>query len=180
MIRRFVLAVFTFTLWCSSLSSVQAETPAGAFSITHQLNIGGEGRWDYLAVDPASHRLYVPRSTYTQIIDADAGTTIGTIVNTPGVHGVALALDLNRGFTSNGKANTVTIFDLKTLAVLGTVPTGNNPDSILYEPNTKRVFSFNGKSGDVTVIDAATAQPNASSVVATIAVGGKLETLASD
>ena len=133
-----------------------AQTPA-SYQVSGTLKIGGEGRWDYIAIDPAAKLVYVPRSTHTQIIRENTGEVAADLPDTAGVHGVALAPDLNRGFTSNGKANSVTIFDLKTFAILGTSKAGENPDAILYDPASKKVFAFNGKSKDVTVIDAAAA-----------------------
>ena len=104
------------------------------------------------------------------MVDLDTGKPAGDIPDTPGVHGVALAPELNRGFVSNGKANTATIFDLKTLKAIGQVKTGANPDAILYDPFSKRVLTFNGRSNDATVFDAATG-----AVAGTIALGGKPE-----
>jgi DNA-binding beta-propeller fold protein YncE len=137
--------------------------------------VGGDGRWDYLTVDPDAHRLYVARSTHVMVLCTDDGTMIGDIPGTEGVHGVALAPDLGRGFTSNGRANTSTIFDLKTLNVLGTVKTGENPDPILFDPFTKRIFTFNGRSKDATAFEAADGK-----VVGTVELGGKPEAGVSD
>jgi YVTN family beta-propeller protein len=142
----------------------------GAFHIARQIRIGGEGGWDYLTMDAAARRLYVSHATKVVVVDADAGTVVGEIPGTQGVHGIALAPKLNRGFTSNGRANSVTIFDLKTLKVLGQVKTGENPDAIQYEAVSNRVYTFNGHSKDATVLDAATGK-----VEATIPLGGKPE-----
>ena len=156
-----------------------AATPAKAaptgYHVQKTLELGGEGGWDYLVVEPESARLFVSRSTHVMVVDLSSGKVAGDIPDTAGVHGIALAPELNRGFTSNGKANTATIFDLKTLAALGTVKTGENPDAILYDPSTKRVFTFNGRSSDTTVFDAATGE-----VLHTIALGGKPEFAVSD
>lgn len=136
----------------------------------------GEGGWDYLAVDAAARRLYVTRSTKVVVLDADKGTVIGEIPNLSGVHGVAVAGDLGRGFISNGRSSAVTIFDLKTLGVIGEVKTtGENPDAILYDPPSGRVFAFNGRSGNATVLDAKTG-----TVVGTIPLGGKPEFATTD
>ena len=158
----------------------ESAKPTGPWQVKRELKIGGEGRWDYVTFDPASKRLYVPRSTHTQVIQTDTGAVVGDLKDTPGVHGVALATDLGRGFTSNGKGNSVTVFDLKTLEVLGTFPTGQNPDAIYYDSGSKKVFVFNGKSKDATVIDATAAKFDAAAVVATIPLGGKPETPVSD
>ncbi|HAM50218.1 MAG TPA: hypothetical protein DCP92_05815 [Nitrospiraceae bacterium] len=109
------------------------------------------------------------------VIDIDSDKLVGDIPDTPGVHGIAVAPELNRGFTSNGRANTATIFDLKTLKIIGQVKTGTNPDAILYDPASKRVFTFNGRSRDTTVFDGATGE-----VSGTLALGGKPEFAAAD
>jgi DNA-binding beta-propeller fold protein YncE len=163
-------------------SAAVAGAPAdvGPWAVVKTLRIGGEGRWDYLTVDPASKLLYVPRSTHTQIIRADSGELAGDLKDTAGVHGVALVPDVGRGFTSNGRANNVTVFDLKTLQPIGNVATGQNPDGILYDPASKRVFAFNGRSNDATVI-VPDGDPTAKeTVAATIPLGGKPESAASD
>ena len=117
--------------------------------------LGGEGGWDYLKFDPDSGRLFISRATHVMVIDANSGKLVGDIPDTPGVHGIALAPDLGRGFTSNGREGTVSIFDLKTLKPISKVKAvGENPDAILFDPASKRVFTFNGRSGDSTAIDA--------------------------
>ena len=136
---------------------------------THVL--GGDGGWDYLSIDPATHRLFISRSTHVMVVDPQSGTIVGDIPNTPGVHGIAIADDLGKGFTSNGADGTVTVFDLKTFKTLATVQTNaQNPDGIAYEPVTQRVFTFNGRSNSATAIDART-----NTVVATIPLGGRPE-----
>jgi YVTN family beta-propeller protein len=132
--------------------------------------LGGEGGWDYLKLDPDSRRLYISRATHVMVIDADSGKPVGDIADTPGVHGIALAPDLGRGFISNGREGTVSIFDLDTLKTIKKVPVGDNPDAILFDPATQRVFTFNGRSDDSTAIDAATG-----AVVGKIPLGGKPE-----
>jgi YVTN family beta-propeller protein len=109
------------------------------------------------------------------VVDVESGKTVGEIPNTNGVHGIALAPDLNRGFTSNGRDSTVTVFDMKTLQTLSQIKVGKNPDAIIYDPVTHRVFSFNGASSDATVIDA-----QKGTVVGTIALNGKPEFAVSD
>jgi DNA-binding beta-propeller fold protein YncE len=113
------------------------------------------GGWDYLIADSDARRLYVSHGTQVEVLDLDSDAVVGKVPDTPGVHGIALAPDLNRGFVSAGRANKVKIFDLKTLSVLGEVATGQNPDGIIYDPASKRVFAFNGRSNDATAIDAA-------------------------
>lgn len=134
------------------------------------IKVGGEGSWDYLSVDAAARRLYVSHATHVVVVDIDAGKVVGDIPNTPGVHGIAIAAELNRGFISNGRGNSVTIVDLKTLKSVGEAKTGENPDSIRYDAVSTRVFAFNGRSKSATAIDAKTG-----AVVATIALPGKPE-----
>jgi len=133
--------------------------------------LGGDGGWDYLKMDSDSRRLFISRGTHVMVIDADSGKPVGDIPDTPGVHGIALAPEFRRGFTSNGREGTVSIFDLKTLAPISKVKdVGENPDAIIYDPATKRVFTFNGRSKNSTAIDAATGN-----VVGKIALDGKPE-----
>lgn len=141
------------------------------YKVTGKIKIGGAGRWDYVYVDSANHRLYVSHATQTEVVDTNSDKVVGTIPDTNGVHGIAVADDLGRGFTSDGMDNDVTIFDLKTLKVLGKVKTGTNPDSIVYEPVSHRVFTFNGRSGDSTAFEAKTGEI----VTASIPLGGKPE-----
>jgi DNA-binding beta-propeller fold protein YncE len=152
---------------------LQAADPA--YQVVKEIPIGGAGGWDYLIVDPVAHRLYVSHATKIVVADSDTGKIVGEIPDTPGVHGIALAPDLGRGFTSNGRANSSTIVDLKTLKPLGTVPTGANPDSIRYLPERKEVWTFNHTGGSITVFDPMTAK-----VIATIEVGGELEEAVDD
>ena len=142
-----------------------------AYHVVKRIAAGGEGGWDYLAVDTAAHRLYISRSTHVMVIDTDRDSVVGDIGDTPGVHGIAIASDLGRGYISNGRDSSVTVFDLKTLAPVARVrSTGRNPDAILYEPSTRRVFTFNGGTADATVIDA-----TSNAVIGTVALGGRPE-----
>jgi DNA-binding beta-propeller fold protein YncE len=160
----------------SGLAAISLAQPDGGFKVTQSVKIGGEGGWDYLTVDAASRRFYVTRGTRVMVLDADTLKPLGEIPKTEGVHGVALAPDLGRGFTSNGRANTVTVFDLKSLKTLDEIKvTGENPDAILYDGATKRVFAFNGRSQNATVIDGTTGR-----VLETIALGGKPEFATTD
>ncbi|HEU4643715.1 MAG TPA: YncE family protein [Gemmatimonadaceae bacterium] len=153
-----------------------AQSGAAHYHVVKRTTIGGDGGWDYLTVDTATDRLFVSRGTHVMVVDLGTGKVVGDLPNTSGVHGIALAPELHRGFTSNGRDSTVTIFDPRTLSVIGTVKvTGANPDAILYEPTTKRVFTFNGRSADATAIDAATGR-----VVGTIPLGGKPEFAVAD
>src|SRR2546425_5608481 len=148
---------------------------ASGYHVIKTYMLGGDGGWDYLTFDGSSRRLFISRATHVMVIDADSGRSLGDIPDTPGVHGIALAPDLGRGFISNGREGTVTIFDLKSLKSLGKVKVGDNPDAILFDPATNRVFTFNGHSNDSTAIDAAKGV-----VVGTIKLDGKPEFAVSD
>src|SRR6266478_3704341 len=154
-------------------AAVAAAGPGYHVIATYQL--GGDGGWDYLTVDAAARRLYISRATHVMVVDADSGKSVGDIADTPGVHGIALAPELGRGFVSNGREGTVSIFDPKTLATSSKVKVGDNPDAILYDSATKRVFAFNGRSQDATAIDATSGK-----VLGTIKLDGKPEFAASD
>ena len=160
--------------WMLKQQGAQAQSAtAGApgYHVTKKIPIGGEGFWDYLTLDSEARRLYISHATHVVVLDVDTGKVVGDIPGTEGVHGIALASDLGRGFTSNGRAGTVTVFDLKTLQVLDTVKTtGMNPDAIVYDPVSHRVFTFNGRSSTSTAIDAATGK-----VAGTIDLGGRPE-----
>ncbi|MEO7134777.1 MAG: YncE family protein [Vicinamibacterales bacterium] len=156
------------------LISVATGMAQGQYAKLTDIQIGGAGAFDYLNVDSAAHRLYVTHGTEVVVIDTTTNTIVGRIADTPRVHGIALVPEINRGFTTNGGENKVSIVDLKTLATISKVDTGGNPDAVLYEPSRKEIYSFNGaeKGGfNATVIDTATA-----SVVATIPLGDKPET----
>jgi len=149
-------------------SILQAADPG--YQIVKEIAIGGEGGWDYVIGDAAAHRVYVSHATRIVVADADTGQIVGEIVDTPGVHGIALAPELGRGFTSNGRSNSSTIVDLKTLKPIATVATGANPDSIRYLPDRHEVWTFNHTAGSITAFD-----PMSARVIATIEVGGELE-----
>ena len=170
--RPFLLAVAAVILFAARSS---AQSPSG-YKLARKVHVGGDGGWDYLAVDAPARRLYVTHGARVLVFDADTVTQVGEIPNTAGVHGVAIAPDLHRGFTSNGKTSTATIFDLKTLARIDEVKVnGENPDAILYDPASKRVFAFNGRSANATVLDAASGK-----VEATLPLGGKPEFATTD
>ncbi|HEV2110186.1 MAG TPA: YncE family protein [Gammaproteobacteria bacterium] len=157
------------------MASVQAA-PANQYKLDKSYLLGGDGGWDYLAFDTVGHRLFLSRATRVMVVDPDSGKLISEIPGTAGVHGIAFAQDIGKGFTSNGQESTVTVFDLKSLKETSKIKvTGENPDAILYEPVTKRIFTFNGHSGNSTVIDAASGN-----VVATIALDGKPEFAVAD
>jgi DNA-binding beta-propeller fold protein YncE len=145
------------------------------YKVVNTYKLRGEGGWDYLIADASARRLYISRATHVIVIDLDSGKSVGDIADTPGVHGIALAPEFGRGFVSNGREGTVSIFDLKTLATTSKVKAGDNPDCIIYDPASKRVFAFNGRSQNATAIDAASGK-----VVGTIKLDGKPEFAASD
>jgi DNA-binding beta-propeller fold protein YncE len=173
MFRKFALLITASSLVFAAL--VPAAAGQG-YHVTNTYKVGGDGGWDYLNADASARRLYVSRGTHVIVLDLDSGKTVGDIPDTQGVHGIALAPDLGRGFTSNGRENTVTIFDIQSLKPIGEkVKVGENPDAILYDPATKRVFTFNGRSHDATAVDGATGK-----VLGTIKLDGKPEFAASD
>jgi YVTN family beta-propeller protein len=152
-----------------------AESADGGYRVTKTLAIGGDDGWDYVGIDSSARRVYVSHGTHVVVLDADSGKVVGDIPDTQGVHGIAIAADEGRGFTSNGRANTVTVFDLKTLKTVTTVKAGTNPDAIVYDPATKRVFTMNGRSQDTTAINVAD-----NTVAGTLALGGKPEFAVAD
>jgi YVTN family beta-propeller protein len=148
---------------------------AGQYHLVTEIPVGGEGGWDYLSVDSAAHRLYVSHGTRIVVIDTEKNAVVGEIADTPGVHGFAIAADLGKGFSSNGRENTLSVVDLKSLATTKKIQVGENPDAILYEPSSHLVFAMNGRSHSVSVVDATT-----NGVVATVPVEGKPESAAAD
>ena len=158
-----------------SLAVATACRADGSYHLLKEIPVGGDGGWDYLSVDSAAQRLYVSHGTKVVVIDLATNAVAGEIVNTPGVHGIAIAPDLNRGFASIGWENKAGIVDLKTLEMLSKVGTGANPDAMLYEPGRQEVYMFNGRGKSATVIDAKSGK-----VVATIPLGGKPEFAAAD
>lgn len=162
-------------LLCSAGALCAKDDPR--YSLIARWRLGGTGGWDYVTADPAARRLYVSRSDRVVVLDLDDGKPVGEIAHTDGVHGIAIAPELGRGFTSNGRANSVTAFDTSTLASLGEIhlDDAQNPDAILYEPKTRRVFTFNGRSANASAIDAKTF-----TVTGTIGLGGKPEFAVAD
>lgn len=154
-----------------------AAAPASAgYRVLHRYVLGGEQGWDYLAVDAPARRLYVSHGDAVVVLDADNGRQVGRIANLDGVHGIALAPALHRGWISNGRSGTVSVFDTATLQVVATLrATGANPDAILYDPASRRVFTFNGRSANATAFDAASGK-----LLATLALPGKPEFAVSD
>ena len=165
------VAVFTGAF----LLAVSAAPGASGYKVIKTVPISGEGGWDYVYVDSDARRVYVSHATQVVVLDADSYEVVGSIPDTQGVHGIAIASDFGRGFTSNGRSNDVTIFDVKTLKTIGTVKTDANPDAIVYDSVSKRVFTFNGRGKNTTAINAADG-----TVAGTLALGGKPEFAVAD
>ena len=161
---------------CVSRAPQQQMQIMPSYHVASRVKLGREGGWDYLIVDTVGHRLFMSRGTHTLVVDTRNDSVVGDIMDTPGVHGVAFAYDLGRGYTSNGRDSTIGVFDLKTLAPVARIrTTGVNPDAIVYDDFSHRIFAFNGRSNDATVIDAAT-----NSVAGTVPLGGKPEFAVTD
>jgi YVTN family beta-propeller protein len=166
----------------AGLTVIAAAAPAAAnvaqpvtYAVADKWSLPGDGGWDYLSVDPAAHLLYLSRATHVAIVDIASGQIVGDIADTPGVHGIALAADLGRGYISAGISNRVKVFDLRTRATIENIAVGVKPDAILYDSYTHRVIAFNGGSDSASVIDTAT-----NTVAQTIALGGQPEFARSD
>jgi YVTN family beta-propeller protein len=154
---------------------VSTQTTASESASLERFNVGGLGGWDFLTFDPPGQRLFIARGDRVQVWSARDKKVVAEIAGTAGVHGVALAQELKRGFTSNGRANTVSVFGLDDLKITRTIDVGDNPDAILYEPAFKRIYAFNGRGRSVSVIDAV-----GLAVLATVPLGGKPEVAVAD
>ncbi len=169
--KRFVWSILACIFVASPLLAA-----APVYRLAHKYVLGGDGGWDYLTYDRESKRLFISRSVHVMVVDPSNGKVTGDIPDTGGVHGIALAHDLAKGFTSNGRDNSVTVFSLPSLRVSTTIVVpAQTPDAILYEPVSKRVVTFNGRSDDATFIDAKT-----NAVLTTIPLGGKPEFAVAD
>jgi len=164
-LRSFIVPL---TLGLMGITAVSAR--AADYHFLKEIPIGGAGGFDYLSVDPEARRLYVSHGTKAVVIDIDKDAIVGEIADTPGIHGIAIASDIGRVFTSNGREGKAGIIDIKNLQTLSKVETGQNPDAILYDPGQQEVYTFNGRGSSATVIDAKTGK-----VVATIPLDGKPE-----
>jgi len=153
-----IIAIFVVIAGMQSGTGYKVET---------KYSVPGNGGWDYISIDSSARRLYLSHGTEANVVDADSGKLIGTIPDTPGIHGVAIAPEYKHGFTSNGRENKVSMFDTNTLALIKKIDVGNGPDGIYYDPRTKRVFTNNHGSHDITAIDAKTG-----TVVGTVKVDG--------
>jgi DNA-binding beta-propeller fold protein YncE len=165
-------ALFSSTLPNSGL-------PEGGYHLLNKYDLGpapgGKEYWDYITFDSATRRVYVSHNTEVKVVDADSGQIVGSIADLKRVHGIALVSELGRGYLSDGGADEVVVFDLKSLKTTGHIKTGGNPDCIIYDPASKHIFTFNGKTSDATVID-----PASGTVVATIVMGGRPEYAVAD
>ena len=168
------VAAFCFTL-LSAFCVTNAAAPGSGYHVIKTVPVPGDEGWDYVFVDADARRVYISHATHVVVMNADTFAIEGDIPDTQGVHGIAVASDLGRGFVSDGRANTVTIFDLKSLKTLSTVKTDANPDAIIYDSVSKRVFTFNGRGKNTTSINAADG-----SIAGTLALGGKPEFAVAD
>ena len=153
----------------------QTTGGGSGYHLIKKVKLGGTGGWDYLEIDPATHRLFISRATHVIVVDPDQGKIIGDIPDTQGVHGIAMADEFNKGFTTNGRTADSTMFDLTSLKVLGNVKTDKDSDAVIYDPFSKRVFTFNGDANTASAIDAASGK-----LVSTFPLGGGPEFGASD
>jgi YVTN family beta-propeller protein len=167
-----IISLITSIFSASLATSFGVET---SYHLTKTIPVGGEGGWDYLSVDSAARRLYVSHATKAVVIDLDKEEVVGEIADTPGIHGVAIAHDLAKGFCSNGRENKVSVVDLKSFKTTSKVETGQNPDAIIYYPGAQEVYAFNGRSQSASVIDA-----KQDKVIATIPLSGKPEFAVAD
>jgi DNA-binding beta-propeller fold protein YncE len=169
----FLAAAFSFLLF--ALPATPQSTGSSVYHLVKKVKLGGTGGWDYLEVDPPTHRLFITRATHVIAVDPDQGKVLGDIPDTQGAHGIAFANDFNKGFTTNGRTSDSTIFDLATLKPLGNVKTDKDSDAIIYDPFSKRVFTFNGDANTASAIDAASGK-----LVSTFPLGGGPEFGATD
>jgi DNA-binding beta-propeller fold protein YncE len=170
--KKMFLTAISFLL--IHISACSAQQPG--YKILNKIKVEGEGGWDYLAVDTMYNRLFISHATVVNILDLVSGRFLQTIQDTKGVHGIAFAYDLDKGFISNGKDSSVTFFELKSMNATGSIKvTGGNPDAVLYDPFSKKVFTFNARNSNATVIDAASEK-----ILSTIPLDGKPEFAVSD
>jgi len=164
-----LIVIILITVACTNLWAQKD------FHLLKTFHIQSAGGWDYIAVGPGNNRLYVSHGIQVNILNQTTGDSIGVIENTTGVHGIAFDISQNKGFTSNGRLNNVTVFDLKTNAVIAQIPTGANPDAIMYEPFSKKIITCNGRGKNLSIID-----PISNKLLDSIDVGGKPETAVSN
>jgi YVTN family beta-propeller protein len=168
--KKMIFATCCMVLACSAAGSAQSD-----YKVQARWNLGGDGGWDYLAVDPQSHLLYITRGSHVMVVNTSTGKQVADIAGLKGVHGVAFDTTGKFGYISDGGANNVVVFDRATNQAVTAIEAGTNPDGIAFEPVTKTVWAFNGRSKNATVIDAAT-----NKVIATVPLPGKPEFPAAD
>ncbi len=173
-IKKTAALVLVFSVAISIPFHAWSQKKTG-FKVLKDHKIGSSGGWDYIFVDGAAKRVYVSHGNQVNVLSTTTGDSVGVITNTQGVHGVAVATEFGKGYTSNGRANTVSVFDLKTFKVLAEIPVGQNPDAIFYDDFSKKIITCNGRSKDATFVDPVTGK-----VVATVPLGDKPETAVSD
>src|SRR5437868_8746587 len=159
-----MLTKFAFTTALAALTVFQS---GAGYKVETRYSVPGNGGFDYVTIDSSARRIYLSHATQVDVVDADSGKVVGTIPDTPGVHGVAIASEFKHGFTSNGRENKVSMFDSVTLQLIKKIDVGKGPDGIYYDPGTKRVFTNNHGSHDISAIDARTGD-----VVGTVKVDG--------
>jgi DNA-binding beta-propeller fold protein YncE len=164
------VAASSILLATAQPSALAQKEPGASYHITHDLKLGGDGRWDYISIDTVNHRLFIARQTRVMVVDPESGKLLGEIPGLNGAHGVALAYAAGHGFATSGRDSSVTMFDLKTLRVLRRIKAADDADAILYDPASKRVFTFNGDANSSSVID-----PISGRMVRSIPLGGKPE-----
>lgn len=170
------LAVLLFSLLpASHLPAAPQSTGSSGYHMIKKIKLGGTGGWDYLEVDPATHRLFISRGTHVIVVDPEQGKVVGDIPDTKGVHGIAPVDEFNKGYTTNGGTSDSTVFDLTSLKVLGSTKTDKDSDAVIYDPFSKRVFTFNGDANTASAIDAASGK-----LVSTFPLGGGPEFGATD
>jgi YVTN family beta-propeller protein len=166
-----IMAVFSLNL----LPGARAENSKSGYRLLKKFPVGGKGGWDLLTLDSNAHRLYISHADRAIIMDTKSGGILGTITGTDGIHGIGVVPGLNRGFTTNGKTDNSSEFDLKTFKTISLIKTGKKPDTVIYDDFSKRIITFNGNSNDATLIDPATGK-----VTGTIPLGGAPEFAVSD
>lgn len=169
--KKIILVTVAF-LGITTYSFAQQKT---GFHLLKSHKITSDGGWDYISIDHKNNNVYTSHGNQVNVINKNTGDSVGIIRNTLGVHGIAIANPFTKGYTSNGKAGTCTVFNLNTLAVLGQITVGQNPDAIFFDDYANKVIVFNGKSMDASIID-----PKTDKVIATIPLGGKPEAGVSD
>ncbi len=175
MLRKTLFAVYAL-LQMAAAAADTSPLPPPVYTVSRSFPLPGAGGWDYLALEASGARLFVSRGDRVDVIETVTGKLAGSIPNTAGVHGIVFAPALKRGFTSNGRGNSVSVFELDTLKFIQEVPvSGKKPDAILFEPRHNYVITANGESSNLSVLDAATLQ-----AVATIPLPGPPEFMATD